>query len=52
MAEAYGVKGGAYANRTTFVVGPEGNVIKVVEGRDALDPTGALDACPIHKKKG
>jgi hypothetical protein len=27
-------------------------VIKVVEGKDALDPTGALDACPVHKKKG
>jgi peroxiredoxin len=52
MAEAYGVKSGAYANRTTFVVGPDGNVIKVVEGKDALDPTGALDACPVHKKKG
>jgi peroxiredoxin len=52
MAEAYGVKGGAYANRTTFVVGPDGNVIKVVEGKDALDPTGALEACPVHKKKG
>jgi peroxiredoxin len=52
MAEAYGVKNGAYANRTTFVVGPDGNVIKVVEGKDALDPTGALDACPVHKKKG
>jgi peroxiredoxin Q/BCP len=51
MAEAYGVKNGSYANRVSFVVGPDGNVIKVVEGKDALDPTLALDACPIHPKK-
>ena len=51
VAEAYGVKAGAVANRVTFVVGPDGNVIKVMEGRDALDPTGALEACPIHPKK-
>ena len=49
-AEAYGVKNGAYANRTTFVIGPDGQVIKVAEGKDAMDPTGAVDACPIHKK--
>ena len=49
-AEAYGVKNGAYANRATFVIGPEGQVIKVVEGKDAMDPTGAVDACPLHKK--
>ena len=23
---------------------------KTLEGRDALDPTGALEACPVHKK--
>ncbi len=49
-AEAYGVKSGAVASRTTFVVGPDGKVVKVVEGKDALDPTGALDACPVHHK--
>ncbi len=51
MAEAYGVKGDGHANRVTFVVGPDGNVLKVVEGKDAIDPTLALDACPIHPKK-
>ena len=50
-ADAYGVKNGAYANRATFVIGPEGKVLKVVEGKDALDPAGALDACPLHHKK-
>jgi peroxiredoxin len=49
-SEAYGVRNGTYPNRATFVIGPDGKVIKVVEGRDALDPTGALEACPVHKK--
>lgn len=49
-AEAYGVKSGSHANRTTFVIDESGQVVKVVEGKDALDPTGAIDACPIHKK--
>ncbi len=44
------MKNGAYANRATFVIGPDGQVVKVVEGKDAMDPTGAVDACPIHKK--
>jgi len=49
-AEAYGVKNGVYASRTTFVIDPDGKVLKVVEGKDALDPSPALDACPLHKK--
>ena len=52
VAEAYGVKSGSYANRVTFVIDPDGKVVKSVEGKDAIDPTGALDACPIHKPKG
>ena len=49
-AQAYGVRNGAYASRATFVIDEGGQVVKVVEGKDALDPAGALDACPIHKK--
>ncbi len=50
-AEAYGVKSAlGYASRTTFVIDGEGNIVKVVEGKDAIDPTAALDACPLHKK--
>src|SRR5262249_28302488 len=49
-AEAYGVKSGAYASRVTFVIGSEGEVLKVVEGKDAIDPGGALEGCPLHKK--
>src|SRR3954471_25036927 len=50
-AEAYGVKNGSYANRVTFVIDPDGKVVKSVEGKDALDPTLAPAYCPIHKKK-
>src|SRR3954468_1335122 len=50
-AEGYGVKRGSYANRVTFVIDPEGKVVKSVEGKDAIDPAGAIDACPIHKPK-
>jgi peroxiredoxin Q/BCP len=51
-AEAYGVKKGTYADRVTFVIDPEGKVLTVVSGKDALDPTPVLDACPLHHKKG
>ena len=50
-AAAYGVKSGSYASRVTFVIDPEGQVVKVIEGKDALDPTGAAEACPLHKPK-
>jgi peroxiredoxin Q/BCP len=44
-AAAYGVKGDGYANRVTFVIDRDGTVVKVFEGRDALDPSGAAAAC-------
>jgi len=50
VARAYGVaneKG--FANRVTFVVGKDGKVVKVLEGKDALDPSGALAACTSKK---
>jgi thioredoxin-dependent peroxiredoxin len=52
VARAYGVEGpgGAYAERVTFVIDAQGNVSKVLEGKDALDPAPALEACPLHKK--
>jgi thioredoxin-dependent peroxiredoxin len=56
VVRAYGVekdyKGTTYADRVTFVIGPDGKVAKVLQGKDALDPAPALDACPIHKKAG
>ena len=46
-SKAYGVanveKG--YANRVTFVIGKDGKVTGVVEGKDAIDPAATLDAC-------
>jgi|SRR2546422_3314023 len=51
VAEAYGVRNGSYANRVTFVIDGDGQVLKVIEGRDALDPTAAVEACPLHKPK-
>ena|SRR5947207_1727986 len=45
-ARAYGVANPAgYANRVTFVIGKDGRVSKVFEGKDALDPAPALGAC-------
>jgi peroxiredoxin Q/BCP len=49
-AAAYGVKtempnGAVVASRVTFVIDKNGKVTKVIEGRDALDPAGALSAC-------
>jgi|GraSoi2013_100cm_1033763.scaffolds.fasta_scaffold438984_1 peroxiredoxin Q/BCP len=51
VADSYGIKDGSYAKRVTFVIDGEGKVLKVVEGKDAIDPSAALDACPLHKKK-
>jgi peroxiredoxin Q/BCP len=50
VAAAYGVvrelpNGGRLANRVTFVIDKGGKIIKVLEGAEALDPTGALGAC-------
>lgn len=46
VARAYGVANPqGYASRVTFVIGKDGKVTKVLEGKDALDPAGALVAC-------
>jgi peroxiredoxin Q/BCP len=50
VARAYGVDGPGYAQRVTFVIDAEGQVTKVLEAAEALDPAGALAACPLHKK--
>lgn len=33
------------ASRATFVIGTDGRIKQIEEGRDAVDPTGALNAC-------
>lgn len=50
VAGAYGVVKevpvmGRYANRVTFVIGRDGTIKTVLEGSEALDPAGALEAC-------
>lgn len=45
VAKAYGVWNEGYASRVTFVIGKEGKVLAVFEGKEALDPAGALGAC-------
>jgi len=47
VAKAYGVlnEERGIANRTTFVIGLDGRIQEIIEGREALDPTGALQAC-------
>jgi|ERR671923_783152 peroxiredoxin Q/BCP len=55
VVRAYGAemehKGKTYADRITFVIDADGKVTKVLQGKDALDPAPALDACPLHHKK-
>lgn len=37
------------ASRTTFVIGAGRKVLSVTSGSDAIDPGGAIQACPLHK---
>lgn len=38
------------ANRANFVIGQDGTILQIVEGSDAIDPNGAIAACPLKKK--
>lgn len=49
--KAYGVDGGGYAERVTFVIGADGRIVKILDGKDALDPAPSLGACPLPGKK-
>jgi peroxiredoxin len=40
-----------YAARATFVVDKEGIIRSIEEGRTAIDPTGAYQACSVFEKK-
>ena len=55
VVKAYGAereyKGKTYAERITFVIDANGNVTKILQGKDALDPAPALEACPLHRTK-
>ena len=54
VSEQYGVliANLGLANRATFVVDKDGKIVNIQEGRDAIDPTGADEACSrlAHKK--
>ena len=54
VVRAYGAameyKGKTLADRITFVIDANGKVTKVLQGKDALDPAPALEACPLHHK--
>jgi len=38
------------ASRANFVIGQDGKIAQIVEGGDAVDPNGAIAACPLKKK--
>ncbi len=40
------------ANRATYVIDQDGKVKDVVTGSDAIEPGGAITACPLHRKGG
>jgi peroxiredoxin Q/BCP len=53
VSKAYGVynEGNGVANRTTFVIDENGVVQHIDQSSEALDPNGAIGACPVPKKK-
>ena len=40
-----------YAARATFVIDKEGIIKSIEEGRTAIDPSGAYNACSVFDKK-
>ena len=46
VARAYDVLDGDVAKRVTFVI-KSGKIVKVLEGKEALDPEPALNACTL-----
>ena len=40
-----------YASRATFVVDKDGVIRHIEQGKEAIDPTGAYQACSIFDKK-
>jgi peroxiredoxin len=39
----------SFAQRYTFVIGEDRKILKVESGKDAIDPNGAIVACPLRK---
>lgn len=40
----------SYAQRYTFVIGPDRRILKVQSGSDAINPEGAIQACPVRRR--
>ena len=53
VAKAYGVLNFTrlFANRVTFVIDKDGIIRHIDEGSDAIDPSGALQACPLPRRQ-
>jgi alkyl hydroperoxide reductase subunit AhpC len=53
VVKEYGLldENSGYAARATFVVDKEGIIRSIEEGRTAIDPSGAYQACNIFEKK-
>jgi len=53
IVDAYGVRNPEkpMAMRTTFVIGQDRKVLQVQSGPDAIDPAGAITACPLPAKR-
>lgn len=53
ISEMYGVYNAQFgiANRSTFVVDPDGKIAEIQEGNPAIDPTVAETACTRLRKK-
>jgi len=53
VSASYGVlnEANGTASRTTFVIGLDGKIEHIEEGSEALDPTGAANACQRVRKK-
>jgi thioredoxin-dependent peroxiredoxin len=51
VVKAYDVKTPvvSFAQRYTFVIGEGRKILKVETGKDAIDPEGAVVACPLRK---
>jgi peroxiredoxin (alkyl hydroperoxide reductase subunit C) len=53
VAASYGVlnKEAGVANRATFVIDPDGKITYIEEGKTAIDPVGASEACSRSARK-
>jgi thioredoxin-dependent peroxiredoxin len=49
VAELYGVKGALYASRTTFVIGPDGKIVAVIDSVDTGAHAGQILAALDRK---